>query len=143
MSNSGVFSIKYPFVYNDIFLIAEVDKNSGKQWLIMQKIDPRTQRVLLEDRIQCIHTAITTIEVDEFEERVSEEDFEEEMLNIRSSGNLREVHLEPQEKIFAFKSWVAGIAKAGKISFKIPNDGYRYFNCRFCGHNDFRSSKIC
>ena len=62
---------KYPFVYQDIFLIAQINPSTGKQWLIMQKIDPISNRVLLEDRIQCIHTAITTLTVEEFQNPVS------------------------------------------------------------------------
>jgi len=123
---AGVFSVKYPFIYKDVFLIAEVDKYSGNQWLVMRKIDPRTLRVLLEDRIQCIHTAITTIETEEFEARVSDENFEKEMLNIRSSEGTQEVRLDPEEKFFAFRSWVAGIAEAGVNAITIQSDIEQY-----------------
>ena len=75
----GVYSVKYRFVYDDVFLIAEMDQNSGKQWLIMRKVDPRTLNVLLEDRIQCIHTAVTSVSVEDFEKKITEEDFEPEI----------------------------------------------------------------
>ena len=122
----SVYSAKYKYVYDDVFLIAEIDPNSGKQWLIMRKVDPRTLRVLIEDRIQCIHTGITTIAPEDFEVKVSEEDFEDDMLNIRSSERAHEIHLELDEKFFAFKSWVAGIAEAGVNSISIQTDIEQY-----------------
>jgi hypothetical protein len=121
-SRAGLFSVKYPFIYDDVYLIAEMDKMTGNQWLVMQKIDPRTLRILLEDRVQCIHTALTTIETEDFEERISDEHFEKDMLNIRSSEGIREIRLEPEEKFFAFKSWVAGIAEAGVNAITIQSD---------------------
>ena len=75
-SRSGVFSVKYPFIYDDVYLIAEMDKMTGNQWLVMQKIDLRTLHVLLEDRVQCMHSALTTIETEDFENRISDEHFE-------------------------------------------------------------------
>ena len=125
-NHSRTFSVKYPFIYNDVYLIAEVDKSSGKQWFVMQKIDPRTQRVLLEDRVQCIHTALTTIETEDFEERTSDGLFDKEMLKIRSSEGVREIHLEPEEKFFAFRSWVAGIAEGGVNAITIQSDIEQY-----------------
>lgn len=122
----SVHSVKYKYVYDDVFLIAEIDPNSGQQWLIMRKVDPRTLRVLLEDRIQCIHTGITTIKPEDFEDRVADEDFEEDMLNIRSSERAQEIHLQIDEKFFAFKSWVQGIAEAGVNSITIQRDIEQY-----------------
>jgi hypothetical protein len=122
VNGSNIFSVKYPFIYDDVFLIAEVDKSSGNQWLVMQKVEPRTLRVLLEDRIQCIHTAITTIDPEEYEAKVNTENFEESMLKIRSSEGLREIQLDPEEKFFAFRSWVAGIAEAGVNAITIQSN---------------------
>jgi hypothetical protein len=122
----GKYSVKYKYVYDDVFLIAEIDPNSGKQWLIMRKIEPRTLRVLLEDRIHCIHTAVTTIAPHEFEKRVSEENFAEDMLKIRSTEQLREIQLELDDKFFAFKSWVAGIAESGVHSITIQSEIEQY-----------------
>jgi len=120
------YSAKYNYVYDDVFLIAEINPNSGQQWLIMRKVDPRTLRVLIEDRIQCIHTGITTITPEDFEDKVADEDFEEDMLNIRSSERAHEIHLEINEKFFAFKSWVQGIAEAGVNSITIQSDIEQY-----------------
>ena len=122
----GKYSAKYPFVFDDVFLIAKVDPSSKRQWLIMQKIDMRTQRVLLEDSIRCIHTALTTLTVEDFKKRIEEEDFEKDMLEIRSSEHLREIDLEINEKFFAFKSWVAGIAEAGINSIRIQSEIEQY-----------------
>ena len=119
LPRGGVYSVKYPFVYDDVFLIAEMDQNSGKQWLIMRKVDPRTLNILLEDRIQCIHTAVTSISVEDFEKKVAEEDFEEDMMRIRSTENVREIQLDLEEKFFAFNSWVAGIAEAGTFRHRL------------------------
>lgn len=122
------FSVKYPFIYDDIFLIAEVEKSTGKQWLVMQKVEQRTGRVLLEDRIRCIHTAVTDINIDEFEERIQDDEFETDMLKIRSSENLREVNLAIEEKFFAFKSWTEGIAEAGMNAISIQENIERFGN---------------
>lgn len=125
------YSVKYPFIYDDTFLIAELDKSSGKQWLVMQKIDKRTLNVLIESRIQCIHTAITTLQVNDFEDQVYDDDFEQEMLKIRSSEGVREIKLEPEEKFFAFKSWVAGIAEAGINAITIQSDIEQYAHLHY------------
>jgi hypothetical protein len=120
------FSAKYPFIFDDVFLIAEVEKTSGKQWLVMQKVDPRTNMVLMEDRIQCIHTAITTIPADEFHEAVADETFTDGILYMRSSERAREIKLDIADKIFAFKSWVEGIAEAGLNAITIQEDIERF-----------------
>ncbi len=124
--NFRKYSVKYRYIYDDIFLIAEIDSSSGRQWLIMRKIDQRYGTILLEDRIQCIHTAVTTIAPEEFEERISEENFEEDILKIRSTEQLQEIQLELDEKFFAFKSWVQGIAEAGVHSITIQSDIEQY-----------------
>lgn len=124
--NSDFLSAKYPFIFDDIYLIAQVNKSTGRQMLIMQKIDQRTNRVLLEDRIECIHTAITNITLEEFEDKVAEEGFEEEMLNLRSSENVRRIELVPEEKFFAFNSWVQGIAEAGVNAVSIQENIEHY-----------------
>ncbi|MBD3353597.1 MAG: hypothetical protein GF364_19090, partial [Candidatus Lokiarchaeota archaeon] len=88
----------------------------------MQKIDPITNRVILSDSITCIHTAVIDIPINEFEDTISEPEFEEKVLNIRSSENLRTINLSPEEKFKAFNSWVAGIAEAGYEAFKIQSE---------------------
>lgn len=121
--NINRYSVGFPFVYDDIFLIAEVDKNSGQQWLIMRKIDLKYNRTLLEDRIQCIHATITTLTVDNFEDKVSKvEELEKDMLNLRSSEGAPEIRLTPEERFFALKSWVQGIAEAGVNAVTIQED---------------------
>lgn len=120
------YTAKYNYIYNDIFLIAKIDPNSGKQWLVMQKVNLRTGDILLEDRIQCIHTAVTTISPKEFDEKINKEEFKEDLLKIRSTENLTKIDLDLDEKFFAFKSWVAGIAEAGAFSITIQSDIERF-----------------
>lgn len=97
----------------------------------MEKRDPETGVVELRDEIECIHTAVMEIPVAEFEETVNNPHFEEEVMRIRSTENLKEIHLETGEKFKAFKSWIAGIAEAGLDAFKIQamiedNGGFMY-----------------
>ncbi len=88
----------------------------------MQKIDPGTGRVLLEDALDCIHAAVCDIPINKFNEVSNGEDFEVKILQIRSSEQLKEIHLEPEEKFVAFRSWVAGIAEAGISAFEIQGE---------------------
>ena len=124
--DATIFSAKYRFIFDDVFLIARVDKISGKQWLVMQKIDPRTNFVLMEDRIQCIHTAITTIDLADFQDTVSDEGFQESVLYLRSSEGVNPIELSIEDQIFAFKSWVEGIANAGTNAITIQEDIERF-----------------
>lgn len=110
---------RYQFIRNDVFLCAWVHSITNKQKLIMQKIDPNTGKVEFDDEIQCIHTAVCTLPACDLEDAIDEDQFEENMLNIRSSEKLVEINLEPEEKFKALKSWVAGIAEAGEDAFRI------------------------
>lgn len=120
------YHAKYSFIYEDVFLIAEINPLSGRQFLIMQKVNPKDGRILLEDRIQCIHTAIIDLSPEDLEQQVDADEFEENLLQIRSSENNREVDLEIDEKFFAFKSWVQGIAEAGIAAITIQTDIEQY-----------------
>ena len=117
---------KYRFIQDDVFLVAYVNVESGKQKLIMQKMNPKTGEVEFSDFIECIHTAIADISFDDYEEIHDnfflQEEFQEKMLNIRSSEDVVEINLDPEEKFKALKSWIAGIAEAGKDAFKLESD---------------------
>ncbi len=116
---------KFRFIRDDIFLCPWVDSETGKQKLVMQKINLETNEVELEDSIDCIHAAVTDISIDKFNEIKTDDDAHNELLEetlfIRSSHNLREINLTPVEKYKALKSWVAGIAEAGKEGLLIQS----------------------
>ncbi|MHA1339256.1 MAG: hypothetical protein ACTSRZ_07835 [Promethearchaeota archaeon] len=50
---------------------------------------------------------------------MNDEDFEEEILEIRSSEKMKKINLSIEERFKAFKSWIAGIAEAGKDAIKL------------------------
>ena len=123
---SHFFEAEFPFMYADINLVARVDKNTGKQWLVMQKIDSNSKSILFEEKIECIHTAVLTIPVPEFEGRSSNDEIYEETLKIRSTEYLSEVNLNKEEKFFALKSWIEGIAQIGFNSISIQTEIEKY-----------------
>lgn len=129
---------KFSFIYDNIFLTARVNKKSGRQELVMTEED-KNGKVIRKEAIECIHTVITKIPYEKFAERIQEDNFEQEMMNIRSSEDLQEIHLSPREKFKALKSWVAGIAEAGYECFSFHNDALQelagpllYNLVRFC-----------
>lgn len=117
---------KFRFIQDNVFLVAHVNATTGKQMLIMQKENPITGEVEFSDFIECIHTAIADISFDDYSEIhddfFQQEEFHEKILNIRSSEDVVEINLEPEEKFKALKSWIAGIAEAGKDAFKLESD---------------------
>ncbi len=110
----------YPFIRKDIRLCAEIHKKTGKQRLIMQKLD-LNKNVLYEESINCIHTAVKDIPTKEFEDQIKSESFYEDILIIRSTENITPIHLNIEERFLAFKSWVSGIAEAGIDALKIQS----------------------
>ena len=46
---------------------------------------------ILGDEIECIHTAVCFIPTEEFSEVINDEQFDEEILNIRTSENLMKI----------------------------------------------------
>ncbi len=121
------FRSTYDFIRSDIKLSAVVNKKTGKQILLMEKINPKTLEVEFSDEINCIHAAIVDLTVDKLEKNLNESNFNRETINIRSSEDLLEIKLSPEEKFKAFNSWVAGIAEAGinalRIQSEIENEG--------------------
>ena len=110
---------KFSFIRDDLFLTAWVDSESGKQKLLMQKIDIYGGKILRQDEIDCIHTTIMDIPGDKFNETVLDPNFEKKIMKIRSTEFLPEISLDPEEKFRALKSWVGGIAEAGLDAFKL------------------------
>ena len=117
---------KFRFIRDDVFLYPSVDTNTGRQMLILQKIDLETNEVEFEDGIDCIHTAVTEISTEEFEDYQNDANIQEQLnkrtLEIRSSEELTEINLTPEEKFTALKSWTAGIAEAGLNAFRIQDE---------------------
>ena len=120
---------KFPFIQENVFLVAHVNIKTGKQKLIMQKENPITGEIEFSDYIECIHTAVADISFDDYEELqddsfnyFQQEEFQEKMLKIRSSEDVVEINLAPEEKFKALKSWIAGIAEFGRECFKIVAD---------------------
>jgi hypothetical protein len=129
IEQEGINKKSYRFIRDDIRLTAYIDSIHSKQKLIMEKIDPNTNRVEMSDSIDCIHTAIYDIPVLEFQSEMSADDTTEKLkeitetaLKIRSTERLKEITLSPEEKFAAFNSWVAGIAEAGVEAFKIESE---------------------
>ena len=130
-----VLTEKFRFIRDDVFLCPWVDSETGKQKLIMQKINLETNEVEFEDYIDCIHTVVTDISPDQFKKIHEDSETQEKLLKktlfIRSSENLREIELTSEEKFKALKSWVAGIAEFGlsalKVQFEIENSANLVF----------------
>ena len=112
-----ILTEKFQFIKDDVFLCPQVNTETGKQKLIMQKINLKTNEIEFEDSIDCIHPAITDISVDQFNNNQKNGERKKNLLKktlfIRSTENLREINLAPEEKFKALKSWTAGIAELG------------------------------
>jgi len=114
-----ILKAEFPFIREDCFLIAQVNQKTGQQQLIIQKRNPITNEIEIEDKIICIHTVICDITPEYIEEGLRNGGFQKEILRIRTKEQLKEINLDPVEKFKAFKSWVAGISDAGLDAFKI------------------------
>jgi hypothetical protein len=127
-----ILTEKFRFIRDDVFLCPRVDTETGRQQLFLQKINLNTEEIEFEDRIDCIHTAITNISPEEFENYKNNANAQESMnikiLEIRSSESLAEINLTPEEKFQALKSWAAGIAESGRDAFRIQNEIEKYGN---------------
>jgi hypothetical protein len=114
----------YRFIRDDVKLGAIV-LESGKQILRMIQVDLNTNgipRILLKNDMECIHTAVSNISFEEFDNIKDEDELKVDLLKARSSENLKIINLDLDEKFKAFKSWVAGIAEAGLDSFQIQSE---------------------
>ncbi|MCP4762953.1 MAG: leucine-rich repeat domain-containing protein, partial [archaeon] len=129
------FEAKYNFIREDVFLIARVNAGTGKQELIMQKINPENGEVEIKDSIVCIHTAVMDMSVREFStlenDTKAQKNLYKKTLNIRWSEDPKTINLTPSEHFKAFKSWVAGIAEAGKDAFDIQDEIDRNLNLMY------------
>ena len=121
-----ILTEKYRFIKDGLFLCPQLDTETGKQKLVMRKINLESGEIEFEDSIDCIHTAITKIDIDTFtgaqSSKDTQEKFTKNMLDIRSSEKINVINLKPEEKFKAFKSWAAGITENGMDSLKIQNE---------------------
>lgn len=103
-----ILTEKFRFISDGVFLCPWVDTETGRQKLVMQKINLETKEIEFEDSIYCIHAVITDISLDEFNEFQNDSEIQEKLLKktlfIRSSENLEEIDLSPEEKFKALKS---------------------------------------
>ena len=125
-SLKSILTTKFQFLRDDVFLCPWVNIVTGKQKIILQKINLNTDIVEIESAIDCIHTAVTDISTEEFVDYQNYADANKHLnkktLEIRSSENLKEIKLTPEEKFIALKSWVAGIVEAGSNIFRIQDE---------------------
>ena len=121
-----VLTEKFRFIRDDVFLCPWVDTETGKQKLILQKINLKTKDIEFEDAIDCIHAAITDISTEEFEDYQNGSDVQDQLnkktLEIRSSEELTEIKLNPEEKFNALKSWTSGLTEVGMNVFHIQDE---------------------
>jgi len=101
----------FPFM-EDFTLSAIICKSSGQQKLKISKID-KTGREIDSSSIDCIHTALGNITLDEMEEIIDSPSRQANYLLIKSSENIHEIHLSIEDKKLAFNSWVQGISEMG------------------------------
>ena len=121
-----ILTEKFRFIRDDVFLCPEVNTETGRQQVIIQKIDSKTGKIEFERRIYCIHVCVASITPDEHKRYYTDPEFHEKFdeisLNIRSSANLKEIDLNPEEKFVALKSWAEGISEAGMDAFMVQNN---------------------
>ncbi len=134
-TSEEIFEARFPFIRKDVFLIARVGKHSGKQHLIIQQVDSRTGAILSQDTIDCIHVVLAEIPTEEFDEVTKDPFFEEKTYNSHADDELDLVTLPVEERFKAFKSWVAGIAEAGKDALHLQTEieGVRQFQVPLLG----------
>ena len=125
-SLKSILTTKFRFLRDDVFLCPWVNFKTGKQKIILQKINLKTGIVEIKSAIDCIHTAVTDISAEEFVDYQNYADAQDHLnkktLEIRSSENLKEIKLTSKEKFNALKSWVAGITEAGLNIFRIQDE---------------------
>jgi hypothetical protein len=136
------YTQKFQFIRDDVFLIASIDPETRKQHLIFQKINIATKAVEFSDEMQCIQTAIAKICPEKYEQLMEDSDVMQNFINealkkkttdsVQFSKQLPKqlfdedpipnIDLNVDEKWFAFKSWVQGIAEAGMDALYLQHE---------------------
>ena len=109
-----ILTEKYRFIRDDVFLCPQINTETGKQTLKIQKINIKTGKIEFKDQIDCIHTVVNKISTEEYEQFQIDEDFQKELIDksiqLRSGEELNDSgisYLDPEEKFKALKSWTA------------------------------------
>jgi hypothetical protein len=121
MSSDTIRKAYYPFIREAIRVGAWVYPN-GRQVLRIEQINTETEEILQFDQLDCIHTAVQDISIEDYNDGDLSKDLYEDLLRARADGEVRIINLEPEEKFKAFKSWVAGIAEAGVEAFELQTE---------------------
>lgn len=83
---SEFYSNTYRFIQDDLQLVAVVHKQTGRQYLVARKIDVTNQTIIIQNYLECIHTAISDISVTEYKNLQENSDsfteFHSRMLNV-------------------------------------------------------------
>ena len=80
------------FISETAYLVPVIDDESNDLYLGMYKLNDEKNQILHSDKIMCIHTAVMKIPVQDFVDTISNPDFQEYTLNIRSSEDLEQVY---------------------------------------------------
>lgn len=103
--------------FGRFYLTAMVDENSKQTLLI--SIQDEKGSMMDSSKIECIHTAVTTVTVEDFlryqEDAAEYTDF----VSAESLEHASVIRLNPDETFKAFNSWVAGIAEARILALVI------------------------
>ncbi|UYP47560.1 hypothetical protein NEF87_003845 [Candidatus Lokiarchaeum ossiferum] len=118
----GDYTSKHQFIRSDVFLIAHVDPESRKQSVIMQLVDNQSGDIIQEEKIDCIHLALSTSDEIPWSEENDPTDLEEAHIFSESSEDKIVDDLTMEDIFQALNSWVAGIAEMGEDAFKIQAD---------------------
>jgi hypothetical protein len=136
------YTQKFQFIRDDVFLIASIDAETKKQHLIFQKINLTTKVVEFSDEMQCIQTAIAKISPEKYIQLMEDSDAKQNFINealkkkttdsvqfskqmpkqLHTEDLTTNIDLNVDEKFFAFRSWVQGIAEAGMDALYLQND---------------------
>ncbi len=106
---------EYSFLRPDIFIIASVDTETNKQKIILEQRNLQDSKVIRHDVIDCIHSAISQYQKDDFIIARDE-------IFIESSENLTEINLTSDEVFFSLKSWIEALVQYQSKAFKIQSE---------------------
>jgi hypothetical protein len=120
MGNQSKYTQKFNFIRDNVFLIAEIDLDKNKQYLILEQKYPLIDGTELIDRLECIHTVINQNRFDKLKNLSNEK--REEIKETTDQWVIDSQNLNLNEKWFALKSWVQGIAETGMDALQLQGD---------------------
>lgn len=121
---SNLLIKSYPFVRNDIFLSAIIerdkDNKNPKQLLLMSILENKT-KIKYEETISCIHHGIATISTDQYKSYQEGDDLTKEEFHRHlwksSENSKRELKLSIEDNFNAFCQWVRGMSQYGMKAY--------------------------